>query len=197
MKSTSGRISLPVFKVICVHLSKKRTDDKQGICGTLFGLSIFTATVRTVYRIRVNRRLRPDDYMLFFACATLIAANAMLYLLLSDLYWDEELLLDPVKTILAAANTPKQLFGKILSTRMMILALQAVTWTSIYAIKFCFLLFFHQIVCRLKGQLFLWKIILGITVLFYCICISVSFMTCTHYDMEAGEHPCSSMNCKI
>lgn len=129
MKETSGRISLPVFKAIS---------------GALLGLSILTAAVRTVIRVRLYRRLHPDDFMLLFACVTLIAANVVVYLMLSDLYWSEELLLNPGPTILAMARTPEEISGRIQSTRKTMLSFMALSWTAIYAIKLCFLLFFSS-----------------------------------------------------
>lgn len=172
MKETSGRISLPVFKAIS---------------GALLGLSILTAAVRTVIRVRLYRRLHPDDFMLLFACVTLIAANVVVYLMLSDLYWSEELLLNPGPTILAMARTPEEISGRIQSTRKTMLSFMALSWTAIYAIKLCFLLFFHQMIDWLKRLGLIWKITLGITVLSYCICLSSLFMTCTHYDIEVVE----------
>lgn len=138
-------------------------------------------------RIRIHRRLRPDDFMLIFACANLIAANAILYLTLSDLYWDEELLLNPGPTIEASALMPGELFGRILSTRKTLITIQALSWTSIYAIKVCFLLFFHQMIKRLQRLVLVWKIILGITVLFYCISLSSTFISCNRRGMDIGK----------
>ncbi|MCJ1269361.1 hypothetical protein MMC22_009253 [Lobaria immixta] len=72
--STAGRINEPVF---------------QGITGTLFGLAILTATVRTVYRVQSHGRLLLDDYMLIFACVTLTVANGILFSLPTFIYWNE------------------------------------------------------------------------------------------------------------
>ena len=148
-------------------------------------------------RVRLYRRLHPDDFMLLFACVTLIAANVVVYLMLSDLYWSEELLLNPGPTILAMARTPEEISGRIQSTRKTMLSFMALSWTAIYAIKLCFLLFFHQMIDWLKRLGLIWKITLGITVLSYCICLSSLFMTCTHYDIEVGKYSRLSVKSRI
>lgn len=138
-------------------------------------------------QIRIHRRLRTDDVMLIFACATLIAANVILYLTLSDLYWDEELLLNPGPTIKASTLMPGKLFGTVLSTQRTLIIIGALSWTSIYAIKLCFLLFFHQMIRRLQRLVLVWKIVLGITVLFYCISLSSTFISCNRHGMDIGK----------
>lgn len=148
-------------------------------------------------RIQIYGRLRPDDFVLLFACVTLIAANVILYLMLSDLYWDEELLLSPWPTIEATARTPEQLFDRVLSSQKKLLCFLTLIWTSIYAIKLCFLLFFHQMIDRLKGLVFIWRIVLVITVLFYCVNVSSPFIACTHYDIETGTSPRPSVKSRF
>lgn len=135
--------------------------------------------------------------MLLFACVTLIAENVILYLMLSDLYWVEELLLKPGPTILEMARAPEGISGRVQSIRKTLLSFIALSWTTIYAIKFCFLLFFHQMIDRLKSLVLIWKITLGITVLSYCICLSSLFMSCTHYDIEVGKYSRLSVKSRI
>ena len=124
--------------------------------------------------------------MLLFACAALIAANVVLYYMLSDLYWDEELLLNPQGADASMPTFP-ELLDRVLLTRKTILAYVALSWTSIYAVKLCFLFFFRQLIDRVKRLVVIWKISLGVTVVSYCVTVSSYFLTCTHYDYRVGK----------
>lgn len=148
-------------------------------------------------RIQVHRRLQPDDFMLLFACVALIAANVILYYMLSDLYWDEELLLNPHWASVASTLTTEQLIDMVLLTRKTILSYVALSYTSIYGVKLCFLFFFRQLIDRVKRLVVIWKISLGFTVVSYCVTVSSYFMTCTHYDYRVGKSPWPSVICWI
>ena len=125
--------------------------------------------------------------MLLFACVALVAANVILYSMLSDVYWDEELLLNPQWALHGSTLKTENILDKVLLTRKTILSYQALSWTCIYAVKVSFLLFFRQLIERVKRPVIIWKISLGFTVVTYCFTVSSYFMSCTHYDYRVGK----------
>lgn len=140
-------------------------------------------------RIRIQRRLHPDDFVLLFACVNLIASHSILYYSLSDIYWGEDMALNTGPTINALGLTSEQVLDKTVFLRRILATYTTLNWTCIYAIKLCFLLFFHPMIRRLKGLVFIWKIILGITLLFYCYILSSSFIVCPYFGHKARESP--------
>lgn len=164
--STAGRINEPVF---------------QGITGTLFGLAILTATVRTVYRVQSHGRLLLDDYMLIFACVTLTVANGILFSLPTFIYWNEYLILHPDSPIIQ--TTSAATVARISRYQQMLYSSLTLTWTTIFAVKICFLLFFLQIVDRLKKLMLIWKIVFCVTVLIYPLCVCGIFLSCPHFGL--------------
>ena len=88
MATSKEPIPLLAFQVrimFKVQLSV-RVDQQQVATGFLYGTAIIAAAVRTVIRIRSQRRCLVDDAFLIFACLTLTGATAMLYSLLTDIY---------------------------------------------------------------------------------------------------------------
>ena len=151
------------------------------IVGTLFGLSILTATIRTTYRIKTNGRLLLDDFLLFFACVTLTAATGLIYALIPAMYWDEEIILNPEINVIEMVGSETEHFAQILRYRQLTSSYLALTWATIFSIKICFLLFFHQLVDRLKKLMLIWKIVFAITIAVFCFCICAAFIPCPHY----------------
>lgn len=57
----------------------------------------------------------------------------------------------------------------------------AFTWASIFAVKVCFLLLFYDMLTRLRRLILAWKIIFGMTVLFWALCTCAIFFSCPHF----------------
>lgn len=143
-----------------------QTDLGKGITGTLFGLSIITATTRTATRFQ-SQWLCLDDLMLIFACLMLIASQILLYMMMETIYYDEALLLNRnPQTLALAFEDPEAFYRRILRFRQISFSFLALNWTTVFAVKICFLLFFHRIITRLKRLALAWKVIFGITILF-------------------------------
>lgn len=162
----------------------------KGITGTLFGLAILTATVRTVYRVQIHGRLMLDDLVLIFACATLTAANGILFFMIPTIYWDEELILNTNSLAIATAGSAGSITAfsaRLVRVQKILESFATLIWTTIFAVKICFLLFFLQMIHRLKNLMFIWKIVLGITIPSYCVCVAGIFLACFHYDLAVGK----------
>lgn len=126
-----------------------------------------------------------DDLMLIFACVTLTASIGLLFSLIPTLYWDEELILNPGSQALAMAGPPAPFLARVLFSQRMAYSFVVLTYATIFAVKICFLLFFFQMVDRLKKLMLFWKIVFGITLLFYCLCASVEFISCPHFGLAS------------
>lgn len=138
-------------------------------------------------RYHSQRQLQPDDYVLIFACLTLIASQIMLYIHnIDDIYWIEELILYPSPQILASiSKDPEAFYRRISKLQRMQFSSFALTWTSIFAAKICFLLFFHQMITRLQRWILVWRVIFGITIFFWALCICAIFINCPLFGPTA------------
>lgn len=138
-------------------------------------------------RYHSQKQLQPDDYVLMFACLTLVASQIMLYIPnIDDIFWIEALILYPSPQILdSISEDPKAFYRRISRLQRMQFSSFALTWTSIFAVKICFLLFFHQLVTRLRRWILAWRIIFGITILFWALCIGAIFINCPHFGPAA------------
>lgn len=138
-------------------------------------------------RYHSQRQLQPDDYVLIFACLTLIASQIMLYIPnIDDIYWIEALILYPSPQILASiSKDPEAFYRRISNLQRMQFSSFALTWTSIFAVKICFLLFFHQMITRLQRWILAWRVIFGITIFFWALCICAIFINCPLFGTTA------------
>lgn len=155
-------------------------NENKGVVGTLFGLSIITAAIRTTYRLKTHGRLLCDDFVLIFACVTLTAATGLLYVMMPTIYWYEEIVLNPKADVLGTLGSVDELFAQTLRYRRLGYAYVSLTWTTIFSVKICFLLFFLQLVERLKRLMFIWKIVFAITLVVYGFCVCGTFIACPH-----------------
>lgn len=135
-------------------------------------------------RIRQHRRVYFDDIMLMFACMTLIGATILVFVMTGTIYWDEQLSLDPSPAVFAQALAPN-FFDRILWYQQTVFSFLTLTWTTIFAVKLCFLLFFRQMVQRLPGLMIFWKVVFGFTLLSYCVCVCGIFILCPHLGLAA------------
>ena len=148
--------------------------------GTSFGLSILAATIRTTYRIVTQGRLLPDEFLLFFACVTLTAATSLLYVLIPLNYLDEKIKYSLEINVMEIAGLERELFDRAIRIRQLSYSYLALTWLTIFSVKMCFLLFFHQLIHCLGKLMLIWKIVFAITIFVFCFCIFGNFIACPH-----------------
>ena len=181
---------------------KTDLEGKKVVNGILFGLALLTAAGRMMIRFRFQRKLRFDDYVLLFACLCLIASQVLLYILKVDnLYWFAVTMFE---SSLQQTSSPDVLiFGKekekekedpaeaiyrrISFFQRMEVSMGILSWTCVFAVKICFLLFFHQMIATsLLGKLIVaWRVILAITIIFWALCCSAFFISCSHFGAAA------------
>lgn len=166
----------------------------KAIVGLLFGLSVITATIRTTYRRKTQGRLLPDDFLLVFACVTLTAATGLLYAVIPIIYWEEEIILNPKINVIEMVGSETELFAQLLRYKQLLYSYLTLTHTTIFSVKICFLLFFHQLVDRLKKLMLIWKIVFAITISVFCFSICAGFIASPHFGHDDACKPASFAN---
>lgn len=138
-------------------------------------------------RYHFQRKLQADDFVLMIACLTLTASQIMLYVpSIDDIYWMEALILDHSPQILVSiSKDPEAFYRRISKLQRMQFSSFALTWTSIFAVKICFLLFFHQMITRLRRLILAWRVIFGVTIFFWVLCICAVFINCPLFGPTA------------
>lgn len=123
--------------------------------------------------------------MLVFACITLTAANGILFSMIPTIYWDEDLIVNHNSQAVEMVGSITALSAKIRRYQQLEYSHHTLVWTTVIAVKLCFLLFFRQLVDRQHKLVFIWRIVFGITLLFYCFCACGIFISCPHFSIDA------------
>ena len=160
---------------------------KKVVNGTLFGLALLMAAVRMVIRFHIQRKLHPDDFVLIFAVLTFIASQVLVYILKIDhIQWFGAITFDPgPQTPALIFEDPEAFYRQISKIQRMEYSTGVLTWTSIFAVKISFLLFFHQMITRLRRLIVAWRVILGITIIFWAFCSCAVFISCPYFGRTA------------
>ncbi len=164
---------------------------KKVINGILLGLAILLVAVRMIIRIHSYGKLHLDDFVLLFACLTFIASQTLLYILeIQNLYWLMEIIhnITNPQALALLIGDPGAIYLRFLKVQKTDAVSTALTWTSIFAVKICFLLFFYPLITSLfRKWVLAWRIIFGITILVGAFCISSGFIACPHFDPTASK----------
>ena len=145
------------------------------------------AAARMVIRFRFQKKLHSDDFVLMFACLTFVASQILLYILkVNNVHWFGAVAFDPSPQTAASIFKDPEAFGRPLSKiQHMEYSIGILTWTSIFAVKICFLLFFHQMIIRLQRLILAWRVIFGITIIFWVLCSCGFFISCPRFGQAA------------
>ena len=145
------------------------------------------ATARMVIRFHSQRHLHPDDFGLMIACLTFIASQVLLYIIkIDNIYWHAAVTSESNPQILASiTKDPEAFLCRELKIQRLEFSSVVFTWTSIFAVKICFLLFFHPMITRLRRLIVAWRVIFGITIIFWAFCICGVFISCPHFGSDA------------
>ena len=142
-------------------------------------------------RFHSQRRLYLDDFILILACLTLIASQSLFYVFtINPIFWEETLIPDPAnlpKYLASVSNDPGVIYRRIVRFQKMVFAWLVLTWSSIFAVKICFLLFFYQIIKRLQRFILAWKVIVGITIFIWVFCTCAGIIGCPHFGRRTSK----------
>lgn len=158
--------------------------------GLLMGSALLMVAARMVIRFHAQRKLLPDDFVLIFACSTFIASQSILYILkIENIYWLGSLAFEPMnpQNLASILEEPEAFYRRVLRIQRAEFSGLALTFTSIFAVKICFLIFFYEMVTRLRRLILAWKVIFGITVLFWALCTSAVFISCPHFAPSVSK----------
>lgn len=170
-----------------IVFDRRLINDGQALIGVFYGLAVTAASVRLILQIRIHRRLYLDDYFLLFACVCLTAGTALGYTNVASLYFVQGLNYNPThfyyllaKHVDIAANINKY--------ERLYYSYPALLWTAIFVVKFAYLAFFRRLIDRVRPLVIYWRVIVGITIVSFPICIISIYVACIKWGLEAGEH---------
>ena len=144
-----------------------------------------------IFQIRYHHRLNLDDYFLLIACFSLTTGIVLAYVMVESLYLTQELNLNPA-LLFSALSELKDLNGRVATYQNVAYACSSLLWTTIFAVKFAYLVFFRQLVDRVKPLVIYWRVILFTTIFAYLICITLIYASCLKRGSEAGQYRTSN-----
>jgi hypothetical protein len=128
--------------------------------------------------------LRIDDYFLLSSCALLIAATGLLCWEISSIFFVAELSLNPT-AILASGLSQADIMQQIVFFQKINWAYLALSWASIFAIKFGFLSFFRHLVDRIPFMYAYWRGVVVFTGLVFAFSVCDAFIACPKLGIAA------------
>ncbi|MCJ1334605.1 hypothetical protein MMC10_011317 [Thelotrema lepadinum] len=156
----------------------------RSVLSILFGTAVLATMGRVYIRLRYQKRLFVDDYVLLFGCVSLIAAFTLTNIMFEDIYFDMSLILGPTALVWEQAEAPG-FEDRILSYQQLSFSDEVLCWLTIYAVKTSFLLFFRQMIDRLGKISIYWKVTLGLTVISGIYSICNIFISCPHFGVSS------------
>ena len=134
--------------------------------------------------MHVFQRIFADDYFFLLAFLALISSNGLLYYIISPLYLvskDGPGLENPFYLEITSLNTHR--------IERAVWTAETLAWTTIFSVKFSFLLYFRTLIKRLRALMILWWCALFICVPIACVTIVTPFIICMPSD-NIGTSPC-------
>ena len=143
-----------------------------------------------------------DDYF-FLAFLALIGSNGLHYYIITPLYDDTKLstgLETPSRQVLESSQQQAATGSRIAY------AAQFLAWTTIFSVKFSFLLYFRTLIKRLHTLIVLWWFVLIFCIPVACIAVCVPFIECPYMgnsimgtfhslSVKSGGTKCSLEKC--
>lgn len=165
----------------------------------LFTAAVFATIGRIIIRIRYQRRLFADDYVLLFGCFSLIAAFTLVNVMSGSLSFDMALYLGPTDA-LPEGSVFRSFETRILLLQKLCYSCEVALWVTIFAVKMSYLLFFRHLIKRMKSHMTYWKVALCIVVVSGIFCIGSIFIICSYFGVAASEYlhiRCSFPLCNV
>jgi len=185
-----GSLPLPsrsAWNPISIVLGERLINGGQALIGVFYGIAVSAASIRLILQIKIHRRLYLDDYFLLFACACLTAGTVLGYASVGSLYFSQDLNYNPTHFFYLLAKHV-DIAAHINKYQRLYYSYPALLWTAIFVVKFGYLAFFRRLIDRIRPLIIYWRIIVGITIVSFPICIISIYVACTKWGLEAGEH---------
>lgn len=178
-----GQISLAGQLKMATHKIRISENAFKGASGAMFALAIMAAASRTFIRLHPVPRITLDDTLLLFACVCLTASTGLLLDLVPREYLQERLNFGQLETLpFPISDLP----GVTVHTVSILDAYTVFSWMVIYAAKFCYLIFFRQLVDRLRPMVIYWQCVMVITFLLGALSLCETFIACPRIDASAA-----------
>lgn len=138
--------------------------------------------MRLALRIFTRRRLYLDDYILLFGLACLAAATYLVYSFSHLIFLSNAVRLDPLVSPTFSETT------KLINSLKIIDSFLALIWTTTFAVKLSFLVFFKQLIERVskKITIYYWVVVV-FTVLTWMFLVSEAFILCPYFGFKTCE----------
>lgn len=160
---------------------------QQALISVLFTAAILATIGRLAIRFSYQNRLFADDYVLLFGCSSLIASFTLTIVMFEDIYFDMGLIMGPLELVLQE-STSGDFENRILRFQQLSFSTNVLCWVTIFAVKMSFLLFFRQLLGRVKAVLTYWTVTGGIVIVSGLYCICSIFIACPHFGISSSEY---------
>ena len=161
-------------------------DTSEVIICVFFSLAIIAAAARITIRLWLRMRLRLDDYILLCSCICLTAATGLLYWSTPSIFFGAELTFNPAIVLGPGVNEANILHQVDLISKID-WAYLALSWLTIFFVKFGFLSVFRHVVDRIPPMYRFWKGVLIFTGLVFAFAVCEAFIGCPETGVKAGE----------
>ena len=139
-------------------------------------------------RMKYQKRFSLDDYILLIGSVLLVTTFTLVCVGFEDIYWMTSLQYGPPQLQLEPFSVPDGA-TRVTRIQQIAFAIDVITWATIFAIKFSYLVFFRQMIDRLKLLIIAWKAITGIVILSGVYCIASKFFACSgHFGLDVGKY---------
>lgn len=158
----------------------------QILIGMFYALALIGAATRLTLQIKMHQRLQLDDCLLLNAGICLTISTILGFVYVDTLYRGQELNMESSE-LDRLLRLGADLTGLSNAYRMLCWTYTVLLWSAIFSIKFAYLVFFRQLVDRLRSLVMYWRLFVGITVLAFLFCAVSCFLPCTEQGVETGK----------
>lgn len=145
--------------------------ESQVTAGVSLGVAILLAAARAVIRFRRFRRFFADDAFLFFATVTLVIGTILFYIDVPEIYTQ-------INVEDGTEYPPADFVQQLLSDDKYLVTCAVLLWLTVFGVKFSFLLFFRQLIRRIRKLVLWWWIVFAILIPASLLCICQVFIAC-------------------
>lgn len=144
----------------------------------LFTLAILFTFCRIIIRLRYQTgRLLLDDAFLAFGVVCLCVSFALVFTFLPNLFLAEAV------TGYQKTAFPLDKVNQLLQFHLINVIFLVLTWTTIFAVKFSYLVLFKSLICRVRKLTIYWWTVTCITGLTWGFGVIGAFLPCPYFEM--------------
>lgn len=156
----------------------------QVVTGIFFGFAITSIMARVGFRIHAHRSLYLDDCITLVGAMCLSAAIGILYKKCDYFFLLDALGSDSSLISHVSADQINDLFE---TPYAIFYVFYVLIWTTIFAVKFSFLVFFKKLINRVtKIHIYYWTVVI-ITLLSWLYAVLEPLVVCSHPNKSLGR----------